>query len=166
MWTAACMPSAAECTLIVLRHAKAQSDGRDRDAERELTPRGRRDAAAAGAALPVRPEVVVCSPARRAVQTWEAVRAAAGLDLDASYEPSIYEAGVEDLLDVVAALPEDRAVALLVGHNPGCEDLVAAVTGSPVRLATCAYAVLRWPGRWTDARGPAVELVAHETPRG
>jgi len=59
--------------LVVLRHAKAEQGGRDRD--RELTRRGHRDATAAGAWLVANdavPEAVVVSPARRTVQTWEA----------------------------------------------------------------------------------------------
>src|SRR5437868_8016943 len=93
-------------TLLVLRHAKAAGEPGVDDIERPLTGGGRRDASAAGRWLlsrGVTPDWVLCSPARRARETWERVRAALGAaapgDDAVSFEQRLYDAGAQDLLD-------------------------------------------------------------------
>jgi phosphohistidine phosphatase len=74
------MDSVTVRTLVILRHAKATPyRGDDSDVDRPLTARGRADATAAGhwlAAHDLRPDLVLCSPARRTRETWAAVGAA------------------------------------------------------------------------------------------
>ena len=63
----------SERTLVILRHAKAERPAELADADRPLTQRGHADAAAAGAWLAARgyrPDLVLCSPAKRTRQTW------------------------------------------------------------------------------------------------
>jgi phosphohistidine phosphatase len=116
--------------IILVRHAHAEpaAPGQD-DIARVLTLRGEAEADAAGAwlkkhaAVPAR---VLCSPAARAKETCERVLAAIGY-ADVRSEPRIYEATPAALLRVL----DDHADAnplLVVGHNPGLENLVALLT--------------------------------------
>lgn len=114
--------------LILLRHAEAQAaekSGDDR--ERALSPRGEEEARAAGswlAAHGVVPDRVLCSPARRTVQTAQLVLEQLEGAPAAMEAAEIYEATPGELLALLDQY-EDARVVMLVGHNPGIERLVA-----------------------------------------
>jgi phosphohistidine phosphatase len=115
-------------TLLLLRHAKSAHAGIGSDFDRTLSQRGRRDAPAAGRELTRRkmvPDVVVSSPATRARETAQATLSAAGLPDATVYDPDVYEATSKRLLRVIQGLPAGASSALLVGHNPGMEELLA-----------------------------------------
>jgi phosphohistidine phosphatase len=154
-------------TLIVLRHAKA-ADGIGRsDADRPLTARGRRDAAAAGEHLRdlgLVPRLVLCSPVVRTRQTLEALR----LDADStiSYERRIYQNDVDLLLDLITATPDDAESVLVIGHNPALHQLVADL-GAPEldRFPTSACAVLTIEAAWADLAPGGAVLSSYWTPK-
>src|SRR5690348_2636237 len=134
--------------LLVLRHAKAAGEPGVNDIERPLTGGGRRDASAAGRWLldrGITPDWVLCSPAWRARQTWAQINAVLG---DAApgqdaviFEPRVYDAGAQDLLDLVNEQPGDAHTLLTVGHNPASGQLVAWLTGrSDIAFPACALA--------------------------
>jgi phosphohistidine phosphatase len=106
-----------------MRHAKAASPDRTDDVDRPLTARGHADAAAAGPWLRqrgYRPDLVLCSPATRARQTWLAL----GLtSADVRFERSLYGATALDLLDRLTEVDDEVRVVLLVGHNPALSQL-------------------------------------------
>ncbi|MGN6481851.1 SixA phosphatase family protein [Luteibacter sp.] len=111
--------------LILLRHAEAEAHGKDGkdDRERKLTEHGRNEARAAGAWLAehhVDYDRVLCSPSERTKET-----AALALGhVEPVFEDSIYDATPGDLYDLLDKQEGvDRVV--LVGHNPGIEQLVA-----------------------------------------
>ncbi len=133
--------------LILLRHAKSSwADPGQPDFERPLNERGRTDAPRMGAFLRdalLRPECIVSSPARRALQTAKAVRAAWGDDAPPlSEEARIYEATTGDLQGVI----EDRLAAcdrlMLVGHELALSALLAQLTGVRAEMPTCSAAVI------------------------
>ncbi|MCE5202613.1 MAG: histidine phosphatase family protein [Mizugakiibacter sp.] len=133
--------------VILVRHAEAMqaaADGSDR--ERPLSVRGESEATAAGRWLLARgahPAHVLCSPARRAQMTVERVLATLG-PLRPHYEPAIYDATPGELLVLLDALP-DAAQAMLVGHNPGLERLVALlVSGRSVDYRGMPPAAIAW----------------------
>ena len=149
-------------TLVVIRHAKAEQVAAT-DLERELTARGRNDAAAAGewlAAAGVRPDHALVSAAPRAVQTWEAMAGGAGWSLDAELDPGLYTAGPDTALDLVRALDETNDCAVIVGHNPTMAVLaqllddgegdIEAGNAMTAGFPTSAVAVFEVPGAWTD----------------
>jgi phosphohistidine phosphatase len=111
--------------LVLVRHAKAASEGVDR--ERPLAERGMAEAPAIGRWLAERqvvPDRVVVSPARRARQTWELAAA----ELRSAAEPvledqRVYENTVEDLLEVVRETPAAVTTLAIVGHNPAMQEL-------------------------------------------
>ena len=159
-------------TLLVLRHAKAAGEPGVNDAERPLTGGGRRDAGSAGRWLLARgiaPDWVLCSSARRARETWEQVSMALGAAApgrDAvSFASRVYDAGAQDLLDLVNEQPDDARTLLTVGHNPASGQLVAWLTGrSGIGFPACALAVIRLGGSWAAAAPGGGELADLWTP--
>lgn len=115
-------------TLTLLRHAKSGwDDPVARDFDRPLNPKGQRAAAMIGRhikSLGLAFDQVVASPAVRVVETLEHVGQGYGGDLAPAWDQRIYLASTATLLDVVHGLPDGADRVLLVGHNPGLEDLV------------------------------------------
>lgn len=142
-------------TLLILRHAKTQPDAPNGDHARQLTERGHEDAESMAAYIKTligTPDAIVTSDARRAMQTAEIVADGVGFDEPLTVEPRIYAAGLATLLDVVRALPDDADRVILVGHNPGFQELAGALSrdDANVRLPTSAFAHLEldapsWP---------------------
>jgi phosphohistidine phosphatase len=139
-------------TLVVLRHAKSDWSTGQGDRDRPLSGRGSRQAPEAGRWLaehgPV-PDQVVVSPAVRARRTWDLVAAAMPASPPTRVDDRVYAGSLDELLSVVADLPEAADTALLVGHNPGLEELVEHLTGEHVRLPTSALALVDVPGPWS-----------------
>jgi phosphohistidine phosphatase len=115
-------------TLLLLRHAKSSWDEPTvADFDRPLAARGRRDAPRLGRFLGssgVVPDFVLCSTAKRARETWKLVAKAAKYDGRVDYADQVYEATTERLVRLVRSLPAEAETAMLVGHNPGFEDLI------------------------------------------
>lgn len=165
-------------TLIVLRHAKSAWPPDTPDLERPLAPRGRRDAPAVGHWLYAaghRPDLVLCSPARRARETWELAAAELDAPPPVRHDPRLHHSGVPGLLDALHEVADDIGTLLLVGHNPELEELVVALAGDAVgdtrqqaetAFPTSAVAVLTWDGDWTDLRPGAALLTEVAVPRG
>lgn len=128
-------------TLLILRHAKSDRDGDAiDDFARPLSARGRRDAPRMGRWLRahgLRPDLVLSSPALRARQTTEAVLEALELPQERlRYDDRLYLAGVDTLLAVITECPARTGMLLLVGHNPGLEELLERLGAeSPPRNA-------------------------------
>jgi phosphohistidine phosphatase len=152
-----------ERTLILLRHAKSDWSGEQPDVERPLAGRGRRQAPDAGRWLAANVDgigVAVVSPAARARSTWEIVSGELDAPPSTRVDDRLYAASADELLAVVHDLPADAETAVLVGHNPGFEELAELLTGEPTRLTTSALAVLTVPGSWSDAAPRACALRA------
>ncbi|HZH91977.1 MAG TPA: histidine phosphatase family protein [Pyrinomonadaceae bacterium] len=131
-------------TLLLLRHAKPNGfSPTGRDFDRALTLEGRADALLVGGFLrreQLTPGVVVCSPAARARETAAHVIEAAKLAASPLFDGRIYEASAEQLVEVVSEAGDEADVVLVVGHNPGLQELLARLTGAsvPVHAATLA----------------------------
>jgi phosphohistidine phosphatase len=144
-------------TLLLLRHAKAgQDDPALKDIDRPLNDRGENDARLIGkfiAGKKIRPDLVISSPAKRALQTVGLVLKAAGLKLQPTFDERIYENSAPRLLEVLSEIEEPAITAMLVGHNPGCEELFHALTGDASDLPTASLACveLQVP-KWSGAR--------------
>ncbi|MCJ2181169.1 histidine phosphatase family protein [Novosphingobium sp. 1949] len=143
-------------TLGIFRHAKSDwNDARLRDFDRPLNPRGRKGAALMG--LHIRDhavpwERILASPAVRVTQTVELACEAAGMTPSITWDRRIYLASSATLIDVLREQEGDPAAIMMIGHNPGLEDLIFDLVpddgNSPLRdiveekLPTAAYAVL------------------------
>jgi phosphohistidine phosphatase len=121
--------------LVLVRHAKA-ADG-PVDADRPLTKRGQRRAAAIGAWLEqvgAVPDLVLVSPARRAAQTWDLASAPLTHGRPPVVDARIYDNTVESLLAAIRETPDDARTVAVVGHNPSIAELAAVLDdgqGSP-----------------------------------
>jgi phosphohistidine phosphatase len=155
--------AARDRTLVLLRHAKAEQGGADRDHDRELTARGRRDASEAGRWLRdngIGIDEVLCSTSERTQQTAEGVWSAGCPETEVHLDRRIYDASPERLLEVIREADDDADVVMVVGHAPGIPvltELLADGEGSTEGhramgegFPTCAMAVLHYSGRWTD----------------
>jgi phosphohistidine phosphatase len=154
--------------LIVMRHAKAGELPGGPDAERALNPRGRRDALAAGGWLRdcgLIPDLVLCSTARRARQTWQQVAAGLEAAVTVREDPRLYEAGSAELLEIIMAAPPDAATLRYVGHNPAAADLAAGLLGRAERFPTAAIAVIGLAVPWASAAAGDGALAGFWTPR-
>jgi phosphohistidine phosphatase len=159
-------------SLLILRHAKTQSDAPAGDHARELTERGHRNAEAMGAYiknLTGTPDLIITSDATRARQTAEIVATAVDFAAPLTVEPRIYAADLDTLLGVVRRIPVEVQTAIIVGHNPGFEELAAALAGKTdegVRLPTSGLALLEFDTqRWDAVRPGAGRLREVATPR-
>jgi phosphohistidine phosphatase len=163
--------------LYLLRHAKSSwSDLTLADPDRPLAPRGRKAAAHLAEHVRghgVRPDVVLCSPARRARETLQLVFPDDAAKGATRIEPAIYGGGAEELLAPLRALGEDTRTAMIVGHNPGVQDLALRLAGpgpDPARarleakFPTAALATFSVPGPWSGLGLGDSELVGFVTP--
>ena len=180
--------------LALLRHAKsAWPDLPDHD--RPLAGRGRGDAPLMGRWLRDTgwiPDLVWCSTAERATQTWRLAAAELGADPPVSYEPRMYGATGGELAALIRQAPPRMTTLLLVGHNPGIQELAltlsAAADGDAATAAgdettagghaaaealdraaakfpTAAIALLEFGGGWEDLSAGRARLISFVVPR-
>ena len=164
-------------TLILMRHAKAVKSAGD-DFSRDLTVDGGEEASRAGIALRDRglvPGLALVSPSARTRQTFEAVRAASERDIDdVRFPDALYDATSQIIRDLVGAIDPATKSAMVVGHNPGIAEGVAALARDgdlPAidRLRSgfrpCSLAILTFdaPG-WREAASTGGHLALLLTP--
>jgi phosphohistidine phosphatase len=162
----------------LLRHAKSSwDDARLADRLRPLAPRGVRAAGAVARHLrttAVAPDLVLCSPARRAVQTWEGVAPGVPRGTRVEFDEAIYHGDDDELLARLQHVPSKIESVLLVGHNPGLQDLAVALAGTgdaglrerlATKFPTGALATLDVQGDWRDLVWGAATLLAYVVPR-
>jgi phosphohistidine phosphatase len=118
-------------TALLLRHAKSSwDDSTLDDHNRPLAPRGARAADRMGryfAASNLRPDLVLCSSARRALETLEGLRTHFEDELRIETEPRIYGASPAELLELLRALDDAVRAALLIGHEPSISQLACGL---------------------------------------
>lgn len=143
--------------LIVVRHAKSSWDSpTNSDHDRPLNDRGRVEAPELARRLVARgwqPQFVLSSDARRTQETYDAM---ASQWRDEPAEPhflkSLYLADYADVLSVINLVPDDRSPLMLLGHNPGWEQLASVLSGQDIMLKTATAALLQGEGAtWYDA---------------
>ena len=163
--------------LMLLRHAKSDWSGGQRDHDRALAPRGTRAAPLVGRYMAqenLLPDRVLVSTARRTQETWALVKEAWAEAPPMALDERIYEASAKRLLDIVRHADAEARSLLLIGHNPGFEELAqlladARDTAAHRRLAekfpTAALAVIDLPiDRWADIIPQAGQLERFVTP--
>jgi phosphohistidine phosphatase len=140
--------------LIVLRHAKSGYPQGVSDHDRPLNARGRENAPRVGQILRDLgwvPDCVLSSTAQRTRETWAGVGPALAPGLDAIWCPELYLAPPARALQTLAERGSGQTV-LLLGHNPGWEQLVERLSGQPERMTTCNAALLQSAGDdWSTA---------------
>ena len=171
-------------TLALFRHAKSGwADPRARDFDRPLSERGEQGAVLMGRHIReyrkqhgLRFERVLASPAVRVAETIEHASKGAGSSLPVEWDRRIYLASSATLIDLLRELEGDPTAVLMVGHNPGLEDVIFDLVpddgSSPLRdevevkFPTAAFAVLELDvERWADLAQGCARLVALTRPR-
>ena len=142
-------------TLLLLRHAKSswkQPELADHD--RPLNKRGKRTAPLMGALLQdedLIPDLIFCSSAVRAHTTALLVAKACNYRGKIKQTGAFYLAGPEDYVEVLRQVADKHARVLVVGHNPGLEALIEALTGEAMVMPTAALAYIELSlKRWRD----------------
>ena len=162
--------------LLLLRHGKSDWNTDKSDFNRPLQDRGKRAAQRMGVWLATNdlvPDYVISSPAERALVTAEKCCKAMGQGADnIVQQQKIYLADADDLLEVLRQIPTEASRVLLVGHNPGLEELLLSLTAAEVEpaedgklLATATLAILEIDEDWSDLKQNSARLVKLIRPR-
>lgn len=164
--------------LYLLRHAESVPGSMADDYDRPLSDLGRQEAERMARHMRetgVAPQLVLCSAAARARQTWKLVAPAMPPDLPCRVEPSLYMASAGRLLGRIREVPEATRGVLVIAHNPGLQQLASllSVDGEPagqerlsVVLPPCGLAVLSiGAASWAGLGAGDGRLSAVVTPR-
>ena len=159
--------------LILVRHAKSSwKNAVLSDLDRPLNKRGKCDAPRMGEHLArqgVKPDIILASPAKRARKTAQLIAAALpGAAERILFDPGLYEASAQILLERVRALDETWQEVLLVGHNPGLTDLANLLTAIGIdNLPTCGVVVAELAlDSWREVEAGCGRVALYATPRG
>jgi phosphohistidine phosphatase len=129
-------------SVLILRHAKSSWKHPDvNDHDRPLNKRGKQDAPRMGELLQnehLVPDFIISSTAKRASSTAKAVAKAAGYEGDITLNQSLYAAPPTAYIDVLRGLSNEYTRVLIVGHNPGLEQLVNMLSGEEHTMPTCS----------------------------
>jgi len=165
--------------ILFLRHAKSAWDEPEQDDyARPLAPRGRRAAAVMGVYIRdegLAPDLVLCSGARRARETWDIVNAALAKHPPVEHEEALYMISPERLLKRLRKVPDEAKSVLVVGHEGGVDALARALTGNGAaalrqrlgeKFATAALAVVAVDlAHWSDLAEGKGTLTALAAPK-
>lgn len=157
-------------TLYLLRHAKSSwKDASLADFERPLKGRGRDAVEAMGrflASKKVNISVLISSPSVRTRETVDLVLRHSRVQVEPLFDQRIYEASLSTLVQIVSEIPADKKTAMLVGHNPGMEELLALLTHETRQMPTCALARISLEGvSWKDVGRGSGKLEWYVTPK-
>ena len=159
--------------LYLLRHAKSSwSNPSLADEERPLAPRGRKAAKRMAKELrrrEIRPKLVLCSSSRRTQETLELIGSSLG-DPTIEVVEGLYGAGSDGLLARVRAVSDSVDSVLVIGHNPGLQDLALRLAPGSERLVekfpTGALAAFELDAEsWRDLTQTEARLAAYVVPR-
>src|SRR4026207_2004659 len=156
-------------TLYLLRHAKSSwKDASLPDFDSPLKGRGQDAAKQMGeflASQKVSISTLISSPSVRTRETIEILLRHARLQVEPLFDQRIYEASLATLLQVVSEISSDHKTAMLVGHNPGMEELLAFLTHETRHMPTCALARISLDVSWKEVGRGVGKLEWFVTPK-
>lgn len=164
--------------LYLLRHAKAKpAEGGGADFDRGLASRGRRDSTVMGAHMRSEgylPDSILCSSAKRTRETLDLILTGLDHAVDTDFDRRLYLASSLDLLRLSQELDDSNDSVLIVGHNPGLQQLAIGLAGRGDekllrrmrdKFPTLALAVLEFSvNRWRDVKWEGGSLVDFVVP--
>jgi phosphohistidine phosphatase len=134
---------------LVLRHAKSDQHGADAaDHDRPLNKRGTRDAGRMGRLLRdqhLLPDLIMVSTAKRARETVEGLVSTSGYTGDIERKRTFYLAGPDAYIKALSKVQNTHRRVMVVGHNPGMEELVERLTGTSITMPTAALVEIVLP---------------------
>jgi phosphohistidine phosphatase len=135
-------------SVLILRHAKSSwKDSEIDDHERPLNKRGKRDAPIMGKLLKNKhlvPDLIISSTAKRARSTAKRVAESSGYMGKITLDRSLYAAEPAAYINVLRHLSNEYTQVLMVGHNPGIEELVSMIAGEEHVMPTCSLVHIRF----------------------
>jgi phosphohistidine phosphatase len=145
-----------ERRLIVMRHAKSAWDtSAPSDHARPLNDRGRTDAPKVAERLVELgwvPELVISSDATRTQETWAAMKPLFDQQPDIRYTSALYMGGLHRVQAELLDIPDEIGTLMVLGHNPGWEEMVSTLCGETVTMTTANAALLvRQAASWSAA---------------
>ena len=152
--------------LLILRHAKSswKKPGLT-DYDRPLNKRGKHDAPRMGELIREKtlvPDLIVSSSAKRPRQTAEKVAKSCGYQNEVQLEDDLYMAHREVFIQVLKLLPDELDSVMVVGHNPGVEELLRLLTGREEIMPTATLAHIILPIRdWSEMNGQTTGELAN-----
>ena len=162
--------------LYLVRHAK--SDWEDpglADRDRPLAARGRKAASALAGHIErsgISPALVLCSPARRTMDTLRLISGSFRGPVEILVEDELYGAPMGELLRRLRNVPAPTPSVMLIGHNPAIHELALRLAGTgdnlkqlKAKFPTGAMATLAIPGPWMDLGDDPAELREFVLPR-
>jgi phosphohistidine phosphatase len=157
-------------TLFLLRHAKSSwKDDALSDFDRPLKNRGLGDAQLIGKLIRQREipfDLVISSSAERARQTTQLVLMSADRQVETRFDERLYEAGMRRLLTLISRLDNQANAVMLVGHNPGFEELLKTLTGEEHGMPTAALAGIEFEvDDWSQVKARTGKLTLLLTPK-
>jgi len=157
-------------TLLALRHAKSShEDASLKDIDRPLNERGIGDAKLIGGLIrkrKIQPDLIVASPAERVRQTANLALKAVRLNVEPTFDRRIYEATAQGPFKILRNLNDTSNTVMVIGHNPGLEDLLERLTGEAITLPTAALASVELNvEHWAEVRTGAGKLTLRVTPK-
>ena len=163
--------------LYLLRHAKSDWDDPSlADRDRPLAARGRKAASVLAVHIErsgISPALVLCSPARRTMDTLRLISGSLRSPVEILVEDELYGASMADLLRRLRKVPATTPSVMLIGHNPAIHELALALARAGAdgfrqlraKFPTGALATLAVPGPWQDLGDEPAELLDFALPR-
>ena len=153
-------------TLLILRHAKSswKEEGLP-DHDRPLNKRGKQDAPNMGRLLKDKglvPDLILCSTAKRARSTCKLVSEECGFEGETKYKKALYAFEADPYLEALTRITGKFNIVMLVGHNPGLEELLEILTGERLPLPTAALAQVNLEiSDWSDMDDDTQSVLAN-----
>lgn len=163
--------------LIIMRHAKAEREA-ETDHARPLSPKGRRDANAAGRLLADRdevPDLALVSTSQRTRDTWTCVCAGFGAEPEAWFDRNLYAGGPATVVELLAAVDATVQRVIVIGHEPTVSTVASALSDGAAGdlesalgdgLKTSGLACFDVPVEWQDINARTLRLTSVDVPRG
>ncbi len=158
---AASRGAAVKRRIIVMRHGAAEpATGGLADRARPLDSRGRRQCVEVGQEierLGWAPDLAMVSPAARTSETWAILADHVGRRVITELQPALYGGGWWAVRECLGLTDPSVGTVIVVGHNPGLEEVVLEATGFSISLGTANAALLAgagrsWPGALREGR--------------
>jgi phosphohistidine phosphatase len=160
-------------SIYLVRHANAGWDNSwTADFDRSLSDRGRMEAKEVSKRMfnkGIVPELIISSPAKRAISTAEIFAGKLGIDKEKIIQKiEIYQGGPEELADIVQSLSEECRSVMLFGHNPGITMFSSWLAGkSMASMDTCGIVCIELgKSKWKDAGGGKGTVLWYDCPNG
>lgn len=157
-------------TLILLRHAKAEDKSESKnDFERKLTLKGIEDSKLLGdylKCMKVRPDEIISSPAKRAIQTAEIIKEKINFSKELNTVKEIYSANSTMLLEVIKKFNDNINTIIVVGHNPALEEIVNHLCESHFALPkTGAIGISLETAKWKELNNNLCDMQFFVSPK-